>query len=338
VAEFPAPAVPPSKLEPVKTPTPEKRERVVITPEQLLSGLKGRIQQEADKAVQSSLNMHVDAAVRLALSKLEVASKAHTNESEAYLSQRLESLVQNAQEEIYGRLEVKLEANHGRAEETAERLEKMAAEIRDQLAETRKASDKISYELAPRMRDGIEETLTRITDDFEGAAARICDRQIVRMMENKQMVAREISSQLEAKSAEARFLVTSAANSTLAEFRRQIEVSMELALSESTQKIMSSLASLDAENRAACEERRHALVGEVAKAAEQSADQFRKGIKAFLYSCLVAAVSAVDEHAQSTREGLVGDPGKIIREIDDRTGNPENRVNKIWNDSDPHSS
>jgi hypothetical protein len=338
VAEFPAPAVSAARSEPAKVPGSEKRERVVITPERLLAGLKARIQQEADKAVQASVAMHVDAAVRQALSKIELASKAHTNQSEAFLSQRLESLVQNSQEEVYGRLEVRLEANRGRAEEVAERLEKMAGEIRAEMAESKKLAEKMSYELAPRMRDGIEETLTRITEDFEGAAARICDRQIVRMMENKQMVAREVTSQLEARAAEARSLVMSAANSTLGEFRRQMEVSMEMALSEATQKIMSSLASLDAENRVACEERRRSLVGDVAKAAEQSADQFRKGIKAFLYSCLVAAVSAVDEHARSTRAGLVDDPGKIMHDIEGRVEAPEKHANPIWNDQDPHTS
>jgi hypothetical protein len=337
VAEFPAPAVSATKLEPAKPVVPEKRERVVISPEQLLAGLKTRLQQEADKAVQAAVAMHVDAAVRQAVSKIEVASKAHTNQSEAFLSQRLETLVLNSQEDVYGRLETRLEANRGRAEEVAEQLEKMAAQIRAELADTKRLSEKMSLEIAPRVHAGIEETLTRVTEDFEAAAARVCDRQIVRMMENKQMVTREVASHLEARSAEARAMVMSTTNSTLAEFRRQLDVNMELALSEATQKIMSSLASLDAENRAACEERRRSLVGDVAKAAEQSADQFRKGMKAFLYSCLVAAVGAVDEHAQSTRAGLVSDPAKIMHEIDGRVESSEKFNSSQWNDADPHS-
>jgi len=54
----------------------------------------------------------------------------------------------------------------------------------------------------------------------------------------------------------------------------------------------------------------------VARAAERSTDQFRKGMKAFLYSCLVAAVSAVDEHSKSTLDGLVKDNGKTLFESD----------------------
>jgi hypothetical protein len=81
-------------------------------------------------------------------------------------------------------------------------------------------------------------------------------------------------------------------------------------LAETKERAASSLASLDAENRAACEARRQALEAEVARATERSTDQFRKGMKAFLYSCLVAAVSAVDEHSKSTLDGLLKDNGK----------------------------
>jgi hypothetical protein len=49
------------------------------------------------------------------------------------------------------------------------------------------------------------------------------------------------------------------------------------------------------------------LVDDVTRATEQSTEQFRSGIKAFLYSSLVAAVGAVDEHAKITLDGLVKD-------------------------------
>jgi hypothetical protein len=85
---------------------------------------------------------------------------------------------------------------------------------------------------------------------------------------------------------------------------------------------MSSLASLDAENRAACEARRRSIETDVAQATEQSTEQFRTGIKAFLYSCLVAAVGAVDQHAQTTLDGLK-DHGKALREIGAAAGMPD---------------
>jgi len=86
-----------------------------------------------------------------------------------------------------------------------------------------------------------------------------------------------------------------------------------LIISEATQRVMSQLAALDAENRAAIEARRRSIEGDIAHATEQSTEQFRTGMKAFLYSCLVAAVGAVDEHAKTTLDGLK-DPAKALRE------------------------
>jgi hypothetical protein len=141
-------------------------------------------------------------------------------------------------------------------------------------------------------------------------------------MEDKLMVTREAAAQMDASSAGARAQLQSSANTTMEEFKRQSEVQVDLIISEATQRVMSSLAALEAENRAACETRRRTIESDVARATEQSTEQFRTGMKAFLYSCLVAAVGAVDEHAKTTLDGLK-DPGKAIREIGDagNTGN-----------------
>jgi hypothetical protein len=96
-------------------------------------------------------------------------------------------------------------------------------------------------------------------------------------------------------------------------------------LSETKERAVSALSSLDAESRANSEARRLALENEVARAAERSRDQFRKGMKAFLYSCLVAAVSAVDEHSKSTLDGLVKDNGKTLFEADGESRTEDDR-------------
>src|SRR2546427_12992188 len=169
----------------------------------------------------------------------------------------------------------------------------------------------------------LDESVARAADEFDAAAARVSDRQLVRLMEDAQMTTRELSSQLEARAAEARSHLLGGANDTLDEFRQQLNVHAELAISEVNQRATSSLASLDAENRTACEARRRSLEQDVARAAEQSTDQFRTAIKAFLYSCLVAAVSAVDEHAKSTLDGLVTAPGKAPENINLPAASPE---------------
>jgi hypothetical protein len=132
-------------------------------------------------------------------------------------------------------------------------------------------------------------------------------------MEDKQMVTREAAAQLHAYSADIRAQLQTHASTTMEEFKRQTEVQVDLIISEATQRVMSQLAALDAENRAAIETRRRSIETDIAHATEQSTEQFRTGMKAFLYSCLVAAVGAVDEHAKTTLDGLK-DPAKAIRE------------------------
>src|SRR5262249_24563908 len=161
------------------------------------------------------------------------------------------------------------------------------------------------------------ESVAQATEQFEAAADRISDRQLVREMEATRMVTREAAAQLDARVAESRALVNSAGGGMLEEFRRQTEVQVDLSVSETTERARSALDALDAENRAVCEGRRRALVEDISRATEQSTEQFRSGMKAFLYSCLVAAVGAVDEHAKATLDGLVKDPGGAPRSIAD---------------------
>jgi hypothetical protein len=190
----------------------------------------------------------------------------------------------------------------------------MAADTQRSLTEAKQLLEKASGEIEPKIRTELAQSVTRVTEDFEAAATRVSDRQLVRLMEDKLMVTREAAAQMDAYSADSRAKLQTSANTTMEEFKRQSEVQVDLIISDATQRVMSSLAALDAENRAACEARRRTIESDVARATEQSTEQFRTGMKAFLYSCLVAAVGAVDEHAKSTLDGLK-DPGKAIREI-----------------------
>ena len=69
----------------------------------------------------------------------------------------------------------------------------------------------------------------------------------------------------------------------------------------------SALAALDAEHREACDARRNSIQVDIARSTEQVTEQFRQGLRAFFYSCLVAAVGAVEQHSQATREGFALD-------------------------------
>jgi len=330
VTEFPSPSPAGAAAQQGKENTPSKPERVAITIDQLVAAMQGKLQAAAEKVVQNALAEHLDEAIEAALARVEGVRERNLQQLGEFSEQRLESLMRSSREEILGHLESRLgevqsrwEEQHvafrTQAEEIVQRLEKLAADTQRNLADTQKFVDKTTGEIVPQTRGRLDESLGQATEQFEAAADRISDRQLVRVMEATRMVTREAASQLDARVAESRALLHSAAGSTLEEFRRQAEVQVDLAITETTERVRSALTALDAENRVACENRRRTMIEDVTRTTEQSTEQFRSGIKAFLYSCLVAAVGAVDEHAKTTLDGMVKDPSVASRSIGDIT-------------------
>jgi hypothetical protein len=330
ITEFPSPSPAAAGAQPGKESTPSKPERVAITIDQLVAAMQGKLQAAAEKVVQNALAEHLDEAIDAALARVEGVRERNLKQLGEFSEQRLESLMRASREEILGHLESRLgevetrwaeqhDAFRTQAEEIAERLEMLAADMQRNLAESQKFIEKTTREIEPQTRGRLGESLGQATEQFEAAADRISDRQLVRVMEATRMVTREAAAQLDARVAESRALLHSASGATLEEFRRQAEVQVDLAISETTERVRSALAALDAENRVACENRRRTMIDDVTRTTEQSTEQFRSGIKAFLYSCLVAAVGAVDEHAKTTLDGMVKDPGAAPRTIGDVT-------------------
>jgi hypothetical protein len=330
VTEFPSPSPAASAAPLAKETTPSKPERVAITIDQLVAAMQGKLQAAAEKVVQNALAEHLEEAIDTALARVEGVRERNLQQLGEFSEQRMESLVRASREEILGHLESRLgevqsrwEEQHSafrtQAEEIAQRLEKLAADTQRHLAETQKFVDKATGEIVPQTRGRLDESLGQATEQFEAAADRVSDRQLVRVMEGTRMVTREAAAQLDARVAESRALLHSASSATLEEFRRQAEVQVDLAITETTERVRSALSALDSESRAACENRRRTMIDDVTRTTEQSTEQFRSGIKAFLYSCLVAAVGAVDEHAKTTLEGMVKDPGGAPRTIGDIT-------------------
>jgi hypothetical protein len=328
VMEFPSPSPAAAGAQPAKDATPPKPERVAVTIDQLVAAMQGKLQAAAEKVVQKALAEHLDEAISEALGRVEGVRERNLQQLGEFSEQRLESLMRSSREEILGHLESRLgevqsrweeqhNAYRAQSEEIAQRLEKLAADTQHHLSETQNFIVKATREIEPQTRGRLDESLGQATEQFEAAADRISDRQLVRVMEATRMVTREVAAQMEARVAESRALLHTTASSTLEEFRRQAEVQVDLAISETTERIRSALSALDAENRMACENRRRTMIDDVTRTTEQSTEQFRSGIRAFLYSCLVAAVGAVDEHAKTTLDGLVKDPHGTPRAIDD---------------------
>jgi hypothetical protein len=240
---------------------------------------------------------------------------------------QISSLLKTLHEQIHNHLEWRLgevsahfnqlagQAD-ARANELSQHLEKLAVDTREQLAEARSLAERAPRGITPQDVASFEQSVQHATREFETAAARVSDRHLIRLMEQKQVVSQEASLEIEARASETRALLQKASNNTLEEFRRRVESQTCQVLAEATERVSSSLASLDAESRAAVDARRRTLEADVARAAEQSTAEFRSGIKAFLYSCLVAAVGAVDQHAQTTLAGLASDPTHMQRAID----------------------
>jgi len=226
---------------------------------------------------ESTLKVTQEASAQMEARSAEVVSQLN-GEAGLLFEERIETLVSSSHEQILSRLEERLgelwrdreqqqDVYRSRAEAIAERLEKLASDTQTDLANTRDFVEKAAGELETQMRVRLDETVEErlrnlvnaAREEFETAAASVSDRQLVRLMEATRMETREASSQLEARAAEARAMIQSAAHGILEEFRRQAEVQIDLAVSEATQRTKSSLASLEAENRAACEARRRTL-------------------------------------------------------------------------------
>src|ERR1700720_2588384 len=313
-----------------------KTERFVITSDQLILSVRPKLQQAAEQAMHSAITSQLDEAVKDAIGKIQELQHANGEQSEPTenSAQNFEPMMRSSEDAILNRLEARLteersqwmkqqedqqEGQRRRIQELSEQIEKMASEPRPEAVEKNGDVAIAGQQMQPalfenKIQTRMDEILKRATQDFESAATRVSDRHLIRLMEDKQMVAREATAQMEARAAEARAVLHSAAGDAVDEFRRQLQSQVDMMIAEASQKASSSLASIEAESRSACETRRRSLETDVSRVAEQSAEQFRTGIKAFLYSCLVAAVSAVDEHSQSTLEGLVKDGPKDAKE------------------------
>jgi hypothetical protein len=327
VATFPSPspASGAAKSPAPQEPEPPKQRRVVITPDGLVNALQGKLQLAAEKAAQAAVAKHVGEAVRQALRSIDEMRASSVKEVEELFPARIESMRISTKEQFSGDVasqwKEQMELYRGQAEDMAQRLERQAGDLRRELARAQEFVEKMSLEIEPQIHAKMNEAVTQASVEFEGATARAAERRYERLLASTQSVTDEALLKLDARSAEVQALVQSAVNSALGAFQRQAEMDVNLALSETKERAASALSSLDAESRAACDARRLALEADVARAAERSTDQFRKGMKAFLYSCLVAAVSAVDEHSKATLDGLLKDNGKGLYEAtgDSRT-------------------
>jgi hypothetical protein len=318
VASFPSPSPDVFRSPAPKFPEAPQPPRVVVTPDRLISALQGKLQREAEKAVQAAVAKQVNDVVREALGSIDDARLSSVREVQELFPTQLEAMKLSLKEESSGEMAAQCKADlemlRRRAEEMTQRLEKQAEELRRELANAQETVKRMTREIAAQIPAHLKEAVTQATADFESATAVVVDRRYERMLENVQILTQESLLQLNTRSAEVQGLVQSAVNSGLEEFRREAELHVNMALAETKERAVFALSSLDADSQSTCDARRQALETEVARSAERATEEFRKGMKTFLYSCLVAAVGAVDEYSKATLDGLLKDDGKTLDE------------------------
>jgi len=262
-------------------------------------------------------------ALHLAINSLDAAREACMKQLEESLAQQRSAVTHGAREEILARLEDRLDEVRGRwdaqldgyrvrAEEIVQRIDRQAGAAQKNLGDAREVSERAVRDVQTRLNAMVTEALAGALREFDQGIKQAAHLQLTNVLEEVQGLTREANAYLESNVAEARATVQTAASEAISEFRRQTEIHATVTATDTTQRVTSALAALEAEYRAACDGRRNAIQSEVMKSTEQVTEQFRQGLRAFFYSCLVAAVGAVEQHSQTMREGLQFDPKNFL--------------------------
>src|SRR5215475_10851130 len=309
-----AEAAPASENGPIPLPTPvakvapPKAGRLVLTQDQLINVLRGRMRQAAETAVRDAMEKQFEPMLREALASIEETRQGSIQQVEEASTQQRNTLLHATRSELLERLEERIEdvrvrwdaeldGYRMRAEEILDRVEKHTTTARRDLDEAKAVTERAVKNLEPLLSSHMERTRHMAAEEFHLGAAQAADRHLVRLLEESQNIVREATARLEAKAAEALAAIESTARQAFAEFRRQADTHAAMTMSDTSQRVTSSLASVEAQYRAACDARRETLETEVARVGEKITEEFRQSFRAFFYSCLVAAVGAVEEHS-----------------------------------------
>ena len=300
-----------------------KPNRVAITPERLLAALQPKIEKAAEGAILAAISKHLAPAIHAAVNSIDAARDASVRQVSDSLAQQRSALIHTSKEEVLARVEDRLDEVRGRwdaqldgyrvrAEEIVQRIDRQAGAAQKNLGDARVVTERAVRNAQTRISAMVTQALADSLREFDQGIKQASHRYLTNFLEEAQSLTREATAHLEANVAEARANVQTAAGEALTEFRRQAEIHATVTATDTTQRVSSALAALDAEHRAACESRRNAIEADIAGSTEQVTEQFRQGLRAFFYSCLVAAVGAVEQHSQATREGLSFDPKDFL--------------------------
>lgn len=297
--------------------------RVPITPERLLAAMQPKIEKAAETAILTAVTKYLSPAIHSAINSIDAARDASVQQIEESFAQQRSAVVHSSREELLARLEDRLDEVRSRwdgqldgyrvrAEEIVQRIDRQAGAAQKNLGDAREVSDRAVRDAQTRINTVATQALAEALREFDQGIKLASHRQLTKVLEEVQSLTKEATAYLESNVAEARATVHTAAAEALGEFRRQAEIHATVTAADTNQRVTSALAALDAEHRAACDERRNSIQDDINRSTQQVTEQFRQGLRAFFYSCLVAAVGAVEQHSQVTRDGLNFDAAKFL--------------------------
>src|SRR5215467_2387435 len=314
VVSIPAPEAPQPPA-PQSAGAPQVK-RVVVTPEGLISALQGRLQQEAEKEIEAALAKQVNDRIQDALRSIDDARQSTMREVRDFVPKQIEKMKLSVREgsaaELAAQTKAEIEAYRVKADEMSQGLKEQACELRRELASAaQEYAEKTTREIAPLIPARLTEAVRQATSDFESTTAAVVNQRYEQLLHNVQIATQEALLSLDARSAELQALSQNAVHSGLEELRRETERHVSAALADTRERSVLALSSLDVESSAICDARRQSLEAEVSRLAERATDEFRKGMQAFLHSCLAAAMGAVDKHSRATLNELLKGSGEL---------------------------
>jgi len=274
-----------------------------------------------DAAILASLEKHLDPAIARALSTLELQTRASMRQLRETVTNHqagatnptrpeLDALLDERLADLRAHWDVQLDGYLVRMEECAQRMERQSALAEQKLFATQDLLEKTLLSFSRQLEEQVNYAVKRAGQAIAQRAALSVDQQLLRLTEDAHFVVREVNAMVTADSEKAREEIENSVQAVLEELRSQSEKQAKLVAADTRQKVSSAFAALEAEHLARCETRKKSIDTEITQAGAKVTAEFRQSFRAFFYSCLVAAVGAVEEHSKITLDGLSSDPNQ----------------------------
>ena len=295
-----------------------KQVRVVVSSDQLLQRLEGKLQHAADKAVEAAMSARFSGTVSQAAKAIDDFSQSSVRKVQRQVEQYREQMLVSAREQFLSRvqadlataeerLQKRVEGLLSRTEAAVKRFEEVVAQKEPAIAEAedsfRKASLRSQYEYAARVGEMASRTETQLGE----RVTRVADQQAARLNEQAQITVNAAAKQLQSRSEETRAQLVGVAGTALAELHVAAKNEIDRAVGESRGKVEASLRSFADDTTASWESRLRACQDELAQTSAKEAEEFRTRLQAILNSSMIAATSAVSEHAKALLMSLTND-------------------------------